>query len=169
MEGGFIVVPNSLLDSDVWNKNEKYNKLDAFIYLAKEARWQNNSIKVKDILCSHKQLVRSYSELMIAWHLNNKNEVQRYLDYLQNGGWIDAKVFKNATLITILKKVSCNDNVTTNVTDNISDIHKVDDTFVTANVTQTLPQKHSSRAQVVLNLFPDSDNNNTNYRKYNPY
>ena len=169
MEDGFIVVPNSLLDSDVWNKREKYNKLDAYIYLVKDARWQRNKIKVKDIVCGHNQLVCSYSELMAAWNLVNQNEVKRLLDFLKNGGWIDTQKFKNATLITILKNDICNKNVTTfvtaNVTPNVTDNRDENQAVtppsvtpnVTPNVTGVLQQEQYSHAQVVLNLFDDSN------------
>lgn len=178
----FIIIPYSILNTCLSCKKEKYSKIEAYIYLVKEARWQQRNTKVKGISCGKNQLVRTLSELMSQWNMNNKNEVKRYLDFLEKGGWIKTEKHPYATLITVNLERSCNGNVTSNVTANVTlnatpnthDDQDVTNGFVTgnvtanvtANVTDMLPKRNSSRAQVVFESFDNKQDNNNEKNKH---
>ena len=169
-DDSFIIIPRSILESNIWKSRDKFSKIEAFVYLTENARIQNSIASINGIKCGYGQLVKSYNELLKAWNLSNRSEVKRYLDFYINQGWITIIKHKTSSLITISHLLKCNksatSNVTPNVTNNHTDLKGVTTSRVTTNatpnVTQTLHQEPPSHAQVILNLFDDSDNNITN-------
>ena len=158
-DDSFVTIPRSILQSDVWNKKEKYSKIEAFLYLTREARFQTSIANVDNIKVGRGQLIASYSELMAQWKLSNRNEVKRYLDFFVSQGWIKVKKLEFNSLITVVHIQKCNRNVTPNVTAFVTPSVTAD---VTANVTEMI----QSRARVIIDSLDNyTSNNNININK----
>lgn len=178
LDESYITIPRSILQSDVWNKKEKYSKIEAFLYLAREARFQTSVAYVDNIEVGRGQLVASYSELMSLWKLSNRNEVKRYIDFFVSQGWIKVQKLEYNSLITVIHLQKCNRNVTANVTPIVTEdvtpkpaqTEMFPETnvtpFVTGDVTGDVTEMIQSRVRVSFeSLDNNSSNNNINNKE----
>lgn len=167
-EEPFLIVPKAFFTCDVWRK-DKFSKLESFLWLIYQARWQSLPFNVNNIMCKRGQVVVTYSELMQSWNLSDRKEAKRYLDWMTKKGLVSYKTDINGTLVSITHLVDECHNVATSIatpiatskySDNQVDINNNATPIATPIATNVPQLDDPSHAQVVLNLFDDNVDSN---------
>lgn len=168
----WLKIDTSLLEGDVWSKC--FSKVEAYIYLVKNARWQKNEDEKSGIRFGTGQLVTSFRELASEWGWK-LSSVKRYCQKLVELGVIEIHSDQKASCITIVN-MKCDTTIkherytsgTPNGTPNGTP-KLLNDSILksgvgtpngTLNGTQAVHPGNSSHAHVVLNLFDDNNINN---------
>lgn len=157
----YIKISRNILDSAIWNCNDKFTARDAWIDLILLANFVDKERMDKKTfyVLRRGQLTTSLRQLSERWHWN-KDTVRKYLKNLEQAGqiYLDTKTH-NFTLITIVNYDKYQDKLST-VVDKNSDMKSDAKSDTISNSKSDSKSQHHNKGN-------NKGNNKSNIKKEN--
>ena len=115
MNQGYIALHRRILDNPILSKSRTYSRFEAFIYMLLRANHKQNKVVIGNqmVIVKRGSFVTSQKKLQIVFNWGS-SKLKAFLLLLENDKMIDIKTNNLATMITIIKYDTYQDNQKSN-------------------------------------------------------